>query len=437
MGHAGHLRQEYRALLKRFEASQVGLPEPTDPTAWKGWRDLLEIVFEPEEAAFASRMPVRPAKLEKVAARMGMTPKAAEPILDRLCDKGIVMDLVSPRTGKTKYMLSPPVIGFFEFSFMRAHDMFPKKELAEAMSAYKWGDPAFAMAVFGEETVLGRAMVREEYVAEEVLPDVLEWERVTELIMTADKIGVSLCYCRHQKQHLGQRCDAPEDVCMSLNGGADFVIRRGFGRKIDRSEAMERLHVAKEHNLVQIADNVRNKPSYICNCCACCCGQLTAINKYDLHGVNPSGFQPTFDDDKCKGCSRCSRACPITAISMKGVRQTATRKNDLRPEVDRDRCIGCGVCADVCRKDAIDMERCDVQPYVSRDSVERVVRMALERGRLPHLLFDEGESRGARFLNRAVQVLQRMPGTKRALASEQVNSRFLRRILDQVPDPTR
>jgi len=436
MGHAGHLREEYRALLKRFEASQVSLPEPKDPTAWKGWRDLLEIVFEPEEAAFASKMPVRPAKLEVVASRMGLAPREAERILDRLCDKGIVLDLVSPRTGRTKYMLSPPVVGFFEFSFMRAHDMFPKKELAEAMSAYKWKDPVFATAVFGEETVLGRAMVREEYVAEEVRPDVLDWERATELIMTANKIAVSLCYCRHQKRHLGQQCDAPEDICLSLNGGADFVIRRSFGRQIDRSDAMERLQVAKKHNLVQIADNVQNRPSYICNCCACCCGQLSAINKYDLDAVNPSGFQPEVDDDKCNGCSRCSRACPVTAIAMKGVRMTANRKNDLRPEIDLDRCIGCGLCADACRKDAIDMVRREVQPYVSRDSVERVVRMCLERGRLPHLLFDEGQSRGARFLNRAIQALQRLPGTQRALASEQVKSRFLRRILDRVDNPT-
>jgi hypothetical protein len=39
------------------------------------------------------------------------------------------MDLVSPKTGEAKYLLAPPVVGFFEFSMMRAHDMFDKASL--------------------------------------------------------------------------------------------------------------------------------------------------------------------------------------------------------------------------------------------------------------------------------------------------------------------
>ncbi len=84
MGHHGHIKDEYRALLKRFDATQVSMPEPTDPTAWKGWKDVLEIVFSEEEARFASRLPVKPSGLGKVAARMGMSPKAAKEVLDGL-----------------------------------------------------------------------------------------------------------------------------------------------------------------------------------------------------------------------------------------------------------------------------------------------------------------------------------------------------------------
>jgi Pyruvate/2-oxoacid:ferredoxin oxidoreductase delta subunit len=436
MGHSNHIKDEYQALLKRFDSTQVSMPEPQDPTAWKGWREVLEIVYTPEEALFASKMPVRPAGLHKVAERMGMSPEKAKTILDGMANKGIVMDLVNPRSGNTKYMLSPPVIGMFEFTFMRAHDMFPKKKLAQAMNSYMYDDPGFAMAVFGEETVLGRAMVREEHLAEEVRPDILQWERATELIENADQIGVTLCYCRHKKEHVGEACDAPKEICISLDGGADFLIRRKFARKSERSEAMELMHQAKELNLVQIADNVSNKPSYICNCCGCCCGQLSAINKYDLSAVNPSGFQPEIDNDDCNGCSRCSRACPITAISMEGVRVTGKAKNDLRPVVNLDRCIGCGVCVANCtKKKCMKMVRREEQPYVSRDAVERTIRMCLERGRLPHLLFDEGENRGARFLNRAIQILQKLPVSERVLASKQLHSRFLKRALGDMPNP--
>ena len=51
------------------------------------------------------------------------------------------------------------------------------------------------------------------------------------------------------------------------------------------------------------------------------------------------------------------------------------------------------------------------------------------------LLVDGGESRGHRFLNRALQVLTRMPPADRLLASRQLRSRFVRVALKQVPDP--
>ena len=127
-------------------------------------------------------------------------------------------------------------------------------------------------------------MVNEETLSDDPLPEVLNWERATGLLEEADGIAVSYCYCRHKAEHLGKRCDAPMEICLSLNGGAEFVQRRGFGR-------------------------------------------------------------------------------------------------------------------------------------------------AIERGRLAHLLFDEGASRGSRFLNHVVQALNRLPASQRLLAREQVKSRFVRQAL--------
>ncbi|MBC8327185.1 MAG: hypothetical protein H8E31_00385, partial [Planctomycetes bacterium] len=41
MGHLGHLKEEYQDLVQRLDAGQVGLPEPSDPVAWQGWKELL------------------------------------------------------------------------------------------------------------------------------------------------------------------------------------------------------------------------------------------------------------------------------------------------------------------------------------------------------------------------------------------------------------
>jgi ferredoxin len=433
----GHLKAEYRDLVRRLDANQVGLPEPEDPRARAGWQEILEILYTPDEAALAARMPIMPASLEAVAQRVGVPADTLRPRLDAMADKGIVMDLVHPESGAVRYLLAPPVIGFFEFSMMRAKDMIPKKRMAEALDAYCSGDDAFVQDLFGGATVIGRALVHEDTLGDAPLPDVLEWERTTAIIAEARSIGVSYCYCRHKAAHLGECCDAPMETCLSLNAGADFVIRREFGRQVDRAEAFDLLAAARDSRLVQIADNVRDRPAYICSCCGCCCAQLQAINRYGLPAVNPSGFEPRPDADRCNGCSRCSRACPVGAITMVPERVTARRNNALAPRVDGQRCIGCGVCVLACGQNAaLRMERRSAPSHVPVNSIEKTVRMALERGRLPHLLFDEGASRGARFLNHVVRGICALPPVARALASAQVRSRFVRYALSRVTDPT-
>ena len=52
----------------------------------------------------------------------------------------------------------------------------------------------------------------------------------------------------------------------------------------------------------------------------------------------------TIDPEKCKGCSACSRKCPVNAIS--GVVKSPF-------VIDQDKCIKCGTCLDTCKFGAI------------------------------------------------------------------------------------
>jgi hypothetical protein len=70
-------------------------------------------------------------------------------------------------------------------------------------------------------------------------------------------------------------------------------------------------------------------------------------------------------------------------------------------------------------------------PYVPKNSIEKALRTALERNRLPHLLVDQGTSLGHLFLNRCLVALSQLPVVEQALASKQLQSRFVQFFLSK------
>ncbi len=432
MGHASFARGEYRALADRLGRGPVAMVEPADPAARRAWRDILEILFSPEDAALAARLPVVPTRLEPLARRTGMSPKALRARLEAMADKGLVLDLRDRRTGATTYMLAPPVVGFFEFSMMRLDDGLPKARLARAYEAYMIADTAFVEEVSRGATVVGRTLVHEAAPAADLVPEVLDWERAAAYVESAALLSVTNCFCRHAAEHLGTRCDNPLETCMSLGTAAAYLIRHDLARPISREEGLELLTASRENGLVHIADNVKQEISYICNCCACCCHELHSA-QVGLPVVQPSGFQPAREQERCTGCGRCVRACPVQAISL--VPRSMRRDDGNEPskrllsQIDLDRCLGCGVCVDACQEGSLRMERRPRPPHVPLNSVEAVTRRMLERGRLAELLVDGAAGRGPAFANAVLAAVLSLPPVERLLASEQLQSRFVHFVL--------
>ena len=64
-----------------------------------------------------------------------------------------------------------------------------------------------------------------------------------------------------------------------------------------------------------------------------------------------------------------------------------------------------------------------------RDGVHRAVLMAIERGKLQNLLFDDQTLLSHRALAAVLGVILRLPPVRRAMASEQLKSRYLEKLI--------
>jgi formate hydrogenlyase subunit 6/NADH:ubiquinone oxidoreductase subunit I len=412
--------------------------EPRDPAAQRAWREILETLFSPDDAALAARLPVIPTTAADLARRTGLGEGGLRARLEAMAGKGLVLDLHDARTGAMTYMLAPPVVGFFELSMMRLSDGLPKARLARAYEAYMAGDSTFDKEVSGVPTVVSRTLVQETALYDDLASEVLDWERATSYVEKADCLAVTNCFCRHVATHLGTACDYPMETCMSLGVAARYLIRHDYARPISREEGRELLEAAREHGLVHIADNVRQEVNYICSCCACCCVELRSAQR-GMPVMQPSAFEPTVDGHQCTGCGTCVPACPVQAISL--VPQGAPQRVGDRAaaplvgNIDLDRCLGCGVCVGACLQDSLSMVRRPQAPHVPLNAVEYLTRRMLEQGRLADLLVDGTAGRGPAFANAVLGAILSLPPAQKLLASEQVRSRFVRFALARHQPP--
>ncbi|MBI4871414.1 MAG: 4Fe-4S binding protein [Candidatus Riflebacteria bacterium] len=419
MAHLVNPDREYRLLQNRLDATVTGAPD--SPVLM----EILRLLFKPDEADLARRVPGTPTPLTTLARKLGRSAGELGKQLGDLAERGLMFDF---ELDSVRYFALPPVvIGFFEFVFMRARDGLPMAELARLFEKYMTENREFVASVFQGQTQLGRALVREETLPTADHAEVLDHERASEILERASSIAVGLCPCRHKRRHLGTACNAPEEVCLSFGYAADTMARSSSTKLISREQAREILQRCKEHHLVQVGDNVQRRVTFICNCCRCCCGMLDAINRFGIrNAVVTSNWLVALDESACVGCGKCVPLCPVEALEMvpaPGKRppsQCAVREPEL--------CLGCGVCATVCRKGALRMVKRPRRVLYPETMLEKTVAMAIERGKLAGLLFDQPERLSHRVLGGIVRGLERSTPAKALLAIRPLRSAFLQMI---------
>lgn len=419
------LKSGYTELVDRLNHFPQGAP-PSD-TLYK----ILQILFSEREAALVALLPIKPFTAKKAAEIWKMDLKEAQKVLDALASRAILLDIEA--NGKTTYTLPPPMAGFFEFSMMRLRGDVDQKVLGELFYQYMNVEEDFIRELFVRgDTQLGRVFVHEPVLPVDNGLHVLDYERASEVIRTASVRGIGVCYCRHKMSHVGRNCDASMDICMTFNASAASLTRHGYARPVDVSEGLDLLQQAYEQNLVQFGENVRQGVNFICNCCGCCCEAMIAARKFGiLNPVHTSNFMPVVDEQVCNGCGKCVTACPVEAMTLVSTNDPHHPKMK-KAKLDEETCLGCGVCVRTCTHQGLSLKARPQRVITPLNSVHRTVVMAVERGDLQNLIFDNRVLWNHRAMAAVLGVILRLPPVKQVMATQQVKSRYLEYLVQKI-----
>ena len=378
----GHLtgKDLYRKLGRKIDGLSVRVPWNENLYA------ILKELYSAEEAEVAVKMPYGLTALADIARLTGMEENKLKSILDGLCVKGLVMDLWI-KDGY-RYMLSPMIVGIFEFTMMRTGEGLNTKEWARLFNMYLSEGTFYEVNCSkGQKSSPLRALPYEDAIEDGDHVEILDYEKASAIVEDGKLYAIGICSCRHEKYHIGEKtCDNPLETCSTIGPSARYMVSHGFARRATKTEMLENIARSKESGMVLCADNVRQDVSFICHCCGCCCNVLQGISKFGYpNTVVTSSFIARRDADLCTECGDCAKACPIGAIKL---------ESGTTPMVDESFCLGCGVCALGCATGAMRLAKRPQKVLHPTDTMERLMLQYLEAGNLQNIIFtDPGRSR--------------------------------------------
>jgi ferredoxin len=151
-----------------------------------------------------------------------------------------------------------------------------------------------------------------------------------------------------------------------------------------------------------------------------------------MHPVETTQYLPEVHQDSCTGCGRCVQVCPVEAMGLVSANDPA-RPNRKTARLDERICLGCAVCVRACpTQGALGLKRRKQQIITPVNSVHRIVLMAIERGKLQNLIFDNQAHLSHRAMAAILGVILRLPPVKQIMASNQMKSRYLVSLVNRV-----
>lgn len=321
----------YKILAERLNQLPDGFP----PTESGSDLRLLQKLFSPEEAALAASLRLTPEPAKTIASRLGRDALEISKLLKGMARRGLIT--AKKIEGGLGFAILPFAIGIYEYQYATID-----RELAELVEDY-------IQEAFTKAFEIQPAVHRVVPVGATVEMDlqVHPYESITSIIESGQAWGVQECLCRNQKELIGDPCDHPKEVCMSISARPGVFDAAPSIRSLTKEEAFETLQIAADAGLVHSVSNKQEGHWYICNCCTCSCAILRGIKEFGIANVVAhSPYLSVVDEAACTGCELCVEACQFEALEY-----------DQMALIDDTRCVGCGLCVLVCPDDALSLTR--------------------------------------------------------------------------------
>jgi ferredoxin len=100
-----------------------------------------------------------------------------------------------------------------------------------------------------------------------------------------------------------------------------------------------------------------------------------------------------------------------------------------RAKLDENLCLGCAVCVRVCKTESLRLVGRPERVITPLNSAHKAVLMAIERGKLQNLIFDNQALASHRVMAAVLGVILQLPPVKQAMASKQMKSRYLETLI--------
>jgi Na+-translocating ferredoxin:NAD+ oxidoreductase subunit B len=351
------MKDIYEQLRETLDGYGIGFPSvPGADVAY------LKSIFTEEHARVFLAMENRFQPATEVAERLNQTADEVKAVLDAMADKGLVM--TSTKTDPPFYAPLPWLTGWGDWTAY-----WEDKKTALLELEYRKG---FAQAMMKEDA--RRPNIFRTVPVYETIPDkstVAPHDNIRSILERAGTISLANCYCDMHRKKTGEKTTEPLERCFLFGTYADYLIEKGFGRKVTVDEAMAVMNKCEEAGLVHNVTNLEN-PIFVCNCPDYCGSNLGRRFEPIIEGMpRINNFFASVIADECTGCQTCVEYCPLKVISM-GSEGVA--------EINGKLCVGCGVCASKCPSGALTLKERSGPEHYTPVATNPMVRSSEEYG---------------------------------------------------------